>query len=235
MDDLFASLNPELAHKVAERDREGEPTRIFTTSLIEFVRYADLILILDRKGAVLLTPQRIREGNERERCVEWLGDELVEKLVLTVDAKPLQIEEKENSTLIQRGRRYTFHRQPALPLAETYDSGEKKRIKRSHLLINVLALFPKWVVFLLLLFITGAVFDETESGFVTGYEVYKGNPSDDELLVPAVEAHKKRFGKSPNAVATDRGFSSKKNESALTELGVKLATKRKKEPSENRI
>ncbi|MBE3555355.1 MAG: ATP-binding cassette domain-containing protein, partial [Thermicanus sp.] len=160
MDDLFASLNPELAHKVAERvlgDREGEPTRIFTTSRIEFVRYADLILVLDRKGAVLLTPQRIRVGNEREKCVEWLGDELAEKLVQAVDAKPLQIEEKENATLIQRGRRYTFHRQPALPLAETYDSGEKKRIKRSHLLFNVLALFPKWVVFLLLLFITGAV------------------------------------------------------------------------------
>jgi IS5 family transposase len=66
--------------------------------------------------------------------------------------------------------------------------------------------------------------DETESGFVTGYAVYEGNPSDDELLIPAVEAHKKQFGKAPQAVATDRGFSSKKNETAITELGVKRAS-----------
>jgi IS5 family transposase len=66
--------------------------------------------------------------------------------------------------------------------------------------------------------------DETESGFVTGYAVYEGNPSDEELLVPAIEAHMKQFGKAPQVVATDRGFSSKKNESAITELGVKQAS-----------
>jgi len=66
--------------------------------------------------------------------------------------------------------------------------------------------------------------DETESGFVTGYAVYEGNPADDELLVPAIEAHIKQFGKAPTAVATDRGFSSKKNETAITGLGVKRAS-----------
>ncbi len=45
-------------------------------------------------------------------------------------------------------------------------------------------------------------------------------PRDDDLLVSTVEAHKKRFGAAPKAVATDRGFSSKKNETALTEMGV---------------
>jgi len=38
--------------------------------------------------------------------------------------------------------------------------------------------------------------------------------------VPTVEAHKKRFGKAPKAVATDRGLSGKKNENAITGLGV---------------
>jgi IS5 family transposase len=66
--------------------------------------------------------------------------------------------------------------------------------------------------------------DETESGFVTGYAVYEGNPADKELLVSAVEAHKKRFEKAPTAVATDRGFTSRKNETAITELGVKRAS-----------
>lgn len=63
--------------------------------------------------------------------------------------------------------------------------------------------------------------DETESGFVTGYELYKGNPSDDDMLIPAVQQHKDRFGTVPSTVATDRGFGSKKNETALQELGVK--------------
>ncbi|EHS58081.1 hypothetical protein WG8_1340 [Paenibacillus sp. Aloe-11] len=49
--------------------------------------------------------------------------------------------------------------------------------------------------------------DEKESGFVTGYAVYEGNPSNDELLVTAIESHIKQFGKAPQAVATDRGFS----------------------------
>ncbi len=57
--------------------------------------------------------------------------------------------------------------------------------------------------------------DETENGFVTGYELYIGNPSDDELLLPAVEHHQKRFGSVPHAVATDRGFGSKVNEAGL--------------------
>lgn len=44
------------------------------------------------------------------------------------------------------------------------------------------------------------------------------------MLVPAIEEHIKQFGKVPQAVATDRGFSSKKNEIAMTELGVKRAS-----------
>jgi transposase, IS5 family len=62
--------------------------------------------------------------------------------------------------------------------------------------------------------------DETENGFVTGYKVYKGNPADDDLLVSAVEQHQQRFGSVPRAVATDRGFGSKKNETTLQNLGV---------------
>lgn len=40
------------------------------------------------------------------------------------------------------------------------------------------------------------------------------------MLVAAVEQHKKRFGAVPKAVATDRGFGSKKNETKLAEHGV---------------
>jgi IS5 family transposase len=63
--------------------------------------------------------------------------------------------------------------------------------------------------------------DENEDGLVTGYELYNGNPSDDDLLVPAIEEHISHFGKAPSAVATDRGFGSRKNENAVQGLGVK--------------
>lgn len=62
--------------------------------------------------------------------------------------------------------------------------------------------------------------DETESGLVTGYDLYQGNPSDDELLLPAVQQHMERFGSAPHAVATDRGFASLVNEKLVEALGV---------------
>jgi len=62
--------------------------------------------------------------------------------------------------------------------------------------------------------------DETESGFVTGYELYKGNPNDEDLLLPAVEQHIKRYECIPHAVATDRGFTSLVCEKMLEAMGV---------------
>lgn len=56
---------------------------------------------------------------------------------------------------------------------------------------------------------------ESEERLITGYEVYVGNPSDEGLLLPAVQQHQRATGKSPQAVATDRGFSSQANEVAL--------------------
>jgi transposase, IS5 family len=77
--------------------------------------------------------------------------------------------------------------------------------------------------------------DETESGFVTGYAVYEGNPADDELLIPAVEDHIRTFGQAPKAVATDRGFGSKKNENELTKRGVRrVSIPRKGKKSQQR-
>ena len=63
--------------------------------------------------------------------------------------------------------------------------------------------------------------DETENGFITGHELYVGNPADDELLIPAIDQHIKRYGHAPNAVAVDRGFGSRANEAAASALGVR--------------
>lgn len=66
--------------------------------------------------------------------------------------------------------------------------------------------------------------DETESGFVTGYDLYQGNPADESLLMPAVEQHKETFNAIPHAVATDRGFTSEQNETFLAEEGIKYVS-----------
>jgi len=65
------------------------------------------------------------------------------------------------------------------------------------------------------------VIQETEDRLVTGYEICQGNPTDDTVLVPAVERHQKLFGKAPKKVTADRGMSAASNERALEDMGVK--------------
>ena len=56
---------------------------------------------------------------------------------------------------------------------------------------------------------------DSENKIITRYQVFEGNPNDDTLLVPAVDAHIAMFGRAPKSVAADRGFASPKNESML--------------------
>lgn len=62
--------------------------------------------------------------------------------------------------------------------------------------------------------------DEVEGGFISSYDTFIGNPCDNTLLVPSVERHREYFGRVPEEVATDRGFSCPKNEKALQDMGV---------------
>jgi IS5 family transposase len=61
---------------------------------------------------------------------------------------------------------------------------------------------------------------DEDRGFVTDYEVSRGNPADTTVLVPAIERHTGRVGKVPKEVATDRGMARPTNEKALEKLGV---------------
>lgn len=69
---------------------------------------------------------------------------------------------------------------------------------------------------------------ETEDQIITGYDVYRGNPSDDTLLAESLEKHRELFGKAPWGIATDRGFGSKNNEELCVENGVKRISLPKK-------
>jgi IS5 family transposase len=62
--------------------------------------------------------------------------------------------------------------------------------------------------------------EESENGIVTGYKVYKGNPSDKELLEDAVVRHKKVLGKAPKEVSADRGYYKGTADADLKALGV---------------
>ncbi len=62
--------------------------------------------------------------------------------------------------------------------------------------------------------------DETEGGIISRYRVLAGNPADCEQLEPALENHKRLFGRPPRVVAADRGVHSADNERAAQEAGI---------------
>lgn len=62
---------------------------------------------------------------------------------------------------------------------------------------------------------------EAEHQIITDYEVFAQRPSDQELLIPAIEKHQEIFGRVPQLVASDAGFFSLENKRQAKELGVK--------------
>lgn len=62
---------------------------------------------------------------------------------------------------------------------------------------------------------------EAENQIVIAYEVYDQRPSDQDILMAAIETHQARLGRTPHLVAADAGFYSAKNEAAAKAKGVK--------------
>ena len=65
---------------------------------------------------------------------------------------------------------------------------------------------------------------EAENQIVTHYEVFDKRPSDQHLLIPAVEAHRQKFGRVPRWAAADAGFYSRANEEIAQAMGVKYVS-----------
>jgi len=61
---------------------------------------------------------------------------------------------------------------------------------------------------------------EAENQIITDYEVCDQRPADNTLLVKSIEAHRRKLGRVPHTVATDAGFYSHANETAVTKMGV---------------
>jgi IS5 family transposase len=62
---------------------------------------------------------------------------------------------------------------------------------------------------------------EAENQIVIDYEVYAQRPNDANLLIPAIETHRAKLGRTPYLVAADAGFYSAKNEATAKAKGVK--------------
>ena len=63
--------------------------------------------------------------------------------------------------------------------------------------------------------------DEVDGGIISGYRVLAGNGADCEQLGPALQNHKRLFGRSPDLAAADRGVYSSHNEQTAVRMGVK--------------
>jgi IS5 family transposase len=59
------------------------------------------------------------------------------------------------------------------------------------------------------------------SGMITYYEVFEGNPGDNEVLPRALAHHARLFGRAPQKVAADRRYHSADNEAQAKAIGVK--------------
>jgi transposase, IS5 family len=62
---------------------------------------------------------------------------------------------------------------------------------------------------------------EAENQIITHYEVFEERPSDRELLLSSVEAHRRKLGRVPHIVTADAGFYSQVQERAVQEQGVR--------------
>ena len=62
---------------------------------------------------------------------------------------------------------------------------------------------------------------EAENQIVIDYEVYDEKPSDSDLLIPSIEAHQTRMGRTPDLAVADAGFYSANNVAKAEEMGVK--------------
>jgi DDE family transposase len=65
---------------------------------------------------------------------------------------------------------------------------------------------------------------EAENQIITHYEVYDERPSDQHLLLPAVEVHQRKLGRTPRWLAADAGYYSRANEEGAQALGVKYVS-----------
>ena len=65
---------------------------------------------------------------------------------------------------------------------------------------------------------------EAENQIVTHYEVYDERPSDRHLLLPALEVHQRKLGRTPRLLAADAGYYLRANEEGAYALGVKYVS-----------
>lgn len=79
---------------------------------------------------------------------------------------------------------------------------------------------------------------EAEQQIITHYAVYDERPSDAELLIPALDAHRRQLGRAPRLVSADAGFFSVKNEAAAHAMGVErvsIPNRSTKSPERKRL
>ena len=62
---------------------------------------------------------------------------------------------------------------------------------------------------------------EVDGGLISEYQLLKGNPSDENYVLPSVQHHRRLFGRAPEELSGDRGLHSPANECQARALGVR--------------
>lgn len=62
---------------------------------------------------------------------------------------------------------------------------------------------------------------EVDGGLISEYRLLKGNPSDENYVLPSVQHHRRLFGRAPEELSGDRGLHSPANERQARALGVR--------------
>lgn len=154
LDDVFASINPNLADIITQRILQFHPNQsvIYTTSRIELARYAEHLLLLDGDHYLFVEVSRLKQADPdiRQKVQNILGENLTCQLLEILKTKGPEANQDEQD-LLKRARKLIFSSKHRAPGLMAYDQSTQQHITLNNLWKNTLSIFPPTAVFIIVL------------------------------------------------------------------------------------
>lgn len=156
LDDVFASMNPELADTVIQRVLQSRPGQsvLYTTSRVELAFHAEQLLLLDGDRYALLEVSRLHETNAVKQLHEILGQDFGQQVLNVLQTRTCTTtttskNEELKLTLLRHARKLTFAPTQRAPSLLAYDQSARQHITLRGLWHNTLGIFRPATVALL--------------------------------------------------------------------------------------